>query len=302
MDYAWLYHYKEMPIRFLPTYKYDKNSNIYDTSKKKRIPAWTDRILWYHNEEESGGRGSKYISPILYERRETTFSDHRPVVAYFEIHSHGDPGDTNEKMAHHSIGSKKVSSFAVKKTDFVPVEDKKKRELDDFDLFSSPQKIKEDDHNEFGISQAKSSKMEESKKPSPGQHSHIEDLLQFDNNLIDIQDKEANDNLIDFGSKKSHISHHSHGFYHHGQNFHNQNIFMEAHESMQGTGFGYSMNNHFPMHTPQPMGIFQGGNGLNKPRKRSSVPRKPSADLLDMPSSNAIPQKQSQKTQDFFQF
>jgi len=24
MDYSWLYHYKEMPIKFLPTYKYDK--------------------------------------------------------------------------------------------------------------------------------------------------------------------------------------------------------------------------------------------------------------------------------------
>jgi len=32
--------YKEGKIKFLPTYKYDPNSNIYDTSKKQRIPSW----------------------------------------------------------------------------------------------------------------------------------------------------------------------------------------------------------------------------------------------------------------------
>ena len=32
--------YKEGPIRFLPTYKYDYNTNIYDTSKKQRTPSW----------------------------------------------------------------------------------------------------------------------------------------------------------------------------------------------------------------------------------------------------------------------
>lgn len=32
--------YGEAPITFEPTYKYDKNSNTYDTSKKFRTPAW----------------------------------------------------------------------------------------------------------------------------------------------------------------------------------------------------------------------------------------------------------------------
>ena len=32
--------YQEGVIRFLPTYKYDANSNVYDTSKKQRIPSW----------------------------------------------------------------------------------------------------------------------------------------------------------------------------------------------------------------------------------------------------------------------
>ena len=33
-------NYQEGKIKFLPTYKYDQNSNIYDTSKKQRIPSW----------------------------------------------------------------------------------------------------------------------------------------------------------------------------------------------------------------------------------------------------------------------
>jgi len=35
----------------LPTYKYDKNSQIYDTSKKLRTPSWCDRILVNCKEE-----------------------------------------------------------------------------------------------------------------------------------------------------------------------------------------------------------------------------------------------------------
>ena len=51
--------FKEAPITFQPTYKFDvekvgsplifgpaPNSNQYDTSKKQRVPSWTDRILY----------------------------------------------------------------------------------------------------------------------------------------------------------------------------------------------------------------------------------------------------------------
>ena len=40
-----LEQFKEAEIRFRPTYKYDKNCDVYDTSPKHRTPSYTDRIL-----------------------------------------------------------------------------------------------------------------------------------------------------------------------------------------------------------------------------------------------------------------
>lgn len=41
--------FEEAPIHFPPTYKFDPNTEHYDTSSKLRIPSWTDRILWKVN-------------------------------------------------------------------------------------------------------------------------------------------------------------------------------------------------------------------------------------------------------------
>lgn len=35
--------YSEGPLVFRPTYKYDNNSDAYDTSEKQRVPSWTGR-------------------------------------------------------------------------------------------------------------------------------------------------------------------------------------------------------------------------------------------------------------------
>lgn len=67
--------FREGPLNFLPTFKYDKDSNQYDTSKKMRVPSWTDRVLYSpHN-----------CNLIYYGRREHLFSDHRPVLAIFDM-------------------------------------------------------------------------------------------------------------------------------------------------------------------------------------------------------------------------
>jgi len=37
--------YKEGPLLFRPTYRYDVGTDNYDTSEKMRIPAWTGKYL-----------------------------------------------------------------------------------------------------------------------------------------------------------------------------------------------------------------------------------------------------------------
>ena len=73
-----LYHFKEAPITFLPTYKYDPGSNCYDTSEKQRVPAWCDRILWKSFMPH-------HVKNICYKRYEVDISDHRPVSGGFDI-------------------------------------------------------------------------------------------------------------------------------------------------------------------------------------------------------------------------
>ncbi|KAG1342394.1 type I inositol polyphosphate 5-phosphatase 5 [Cocos nucifera] len=70
--------WKEGKIYFAPTYKYSHNSDSYagetvKSKKKRRTPAWCDRILWH-------GNG---IEQMQYIRGESRFSDHRPVCAVF---------------------------------------------------------------------------------------------------------------------------------------------------------------------------------------------------------------------------
>ncbi|KAJ3043130.1 inositol polyphosphate 5-phosphatase [Rhizophlyctis rosea] len=67
--------FQEAPINFNPTYKYDNGTDIYDTSEKARIPAWTDRVLFK----------GRHINCREYARGECQMSDHRPVRGVFDI-------------------------------------------------------------------------------------------------------------------------------------------------------------------------------------------------------------------------
>ena len=67
---------KEAPIAFAPTYKYDIGSDKYDTSEKRRAPAWCDRILY----REAGA-----VRQVNYGRCDFRLSDHRPVIGEFRL-------------------------------------------------------------------------------------------------------------------------------------------------------------------------------------------------------------------------
>jgi WD40 repeat protein len=66
----------ELPITFAPTYKYDVGTDNYDSSDKKRAPAWCDRLLY---------RGPGRVKQIEYRRHEVRVSDHRPVSGIFKM-------------------------------------------------------------------------------------------------------------------------------------------------------------------------------------------------------------------------
>lgn len=70
--------FQELPITFAPTYKYDVGTDNYDSSEKKRAPAWCDRILYR-------SRAPERLQQLTYQRHEVRVSDHRPVSALFQI-------------------------------------------------------------------------------------------------------------------------------------------------------------------------------------------------------------------------
>lgn len=66
--------FDEMEITFPPTYKFNPGTDVYDTSEKMRIPAWTDRIL---------SRGEILRQELYGSAEDIVFSDHRPVYGLF---------------------------------------------------------------------------------------------------------------------------------------------------------------------------------------------------------------------------
>ncbi|XP_039633864.1 inositol polyphosphate 5-phosphatase Ka isoform X3 [Perca fluviatilis] len=112
-----LQEFEEGPLDFQPTYKFDLNSDTYDSrlyrtwfgfNGKKRKPAWTDRILWRlrpkappsdERDENKVGPDAKKVGHVeedeeyplkirqdLYtSNMEYSISDHKPVISVFTL-------------------------------------------------------------------------------------------------------------------------------------------------------------------------------------------------------------------------
>ncbi|KAL7748627.1 hypothetical protein RI367_006038 [Sorochytrium milnesiophthora] len=70
--------FQELRIDFRPTYKFDIGTSTYDTSEKRRVPAWCDRILW--RAEDQRVEGKTYHS-----HEQFVSSDHKPVSGTFAL-------------------------------------------------------------------------------------------------------------------------------------------------------------------------------------------------------------------------
>lgn len=89
--------FQEGPLKFSPTYKFDVGTNTYDTSGKKRKPAWTDRILWRLRATAPAGSagkrgsisgltsGTKVTQHCYRSHMEYIVSDHKPVSSIFTL-------------------------------------------------------------------------------------------------------------------------------------------------------------------------------------------------------------------------
>jgi phosphatidylinositol-bisphosphatase len=71
--------FEEAEISFLPTYKFQPGTNVYEQrpEKKLRAPAFCDRILWKTSNNPNSVRCINYNSSVL------QASDHKPVFAIF---------------------------------------------------------------------------------------------------------------------------------------------------------------------------------------------------------------------------
>ena len=94
--------FREGSIRFPPTYKFDCGTDTYDTSKKARVPSYTDRVLWWDKAGKAArppqkSVGSKFActSPDEYRTHLLSYhcvpslrsSDHRPVVCHLLLNA-----------------------------------------------------------------------------------------------------------------------------------------------------------------------------------------------------------------------
>jgi hypothetical protein len=88
-----LHKFNEAPITFPPTYKYNKGSQLLNSSGNYRTPSYTDRILYKSNMNFENADNEKKIKLqnggikcIIYDStRSICSSDHKPVYGIYAV-------------------------------------------------------------------------------------------------------------------------------------------------------------------------------------------------------------------------
>jgi len=81
--------FAEMKPTFRPTYKYDVGTDVFDTSEKKRLPAWTDRIMHWEKE------GVTMTQDTYTSVQKVMVSDHKPVQSLMTLSLNAKSGGKN---------------------------------------------------------------------------------------------------------------------------------------------------------------------------------------------------------------
>ncbi|KAG0249594.1 hypothetical protein DFQ27_009915, partial [Actinomortierella ambigua] len=86
--------FEEGPIAFQPTYKYDVGTDTYDSSEKRRVPSYTDRILWRTRNPQPDSVEQRFYRSCM----ELKMSDHKPVSALFDFRIKSIQMDQQDKV------------------------------------------------------------------------------------------------------------------------------------------------------------------------------------------------------------
>ena len=76
-------NFEEGDIKFLPTFKYINNTDIFDADKIDKLPAWTDRILFIKRTTIFSVLDVELIE--YNSMQDILMSDHKPVYSYFNL-------------------------------------------------------------------------------------------------------------------------------------------------------------------------------------------------------------------------
>jgi len=112
LTHAAFNHFHEQPITFRPTYKVDPNTvpTVYDSSRKQRVPGWTDRVLWRDVEGSGGVEAAEYGSC-----EDVRSSDHFPVYARFRVRVDGMVAKEKEEVKEAEVSEKGKGKKKTKK-------------------------------------------------------------------------------------------------------------------------------------------------------------------------------------------
>lgn len=144
--------FKENEITFPPTYKFDLNSNTYDTSTKKRVPSWCDRILYKTRKSED----FVDCEQLAYNHiPEYDISDHKPVFGLFQVKIGNWENQTQDIVFNKvsNVDSQIEINYQINENvvthscDWIAIYKEDFRHTEDYDIYTYPERIIEFESN-----------------------------------------------------------------------------------------------------------------------------------------------------------